>query len=54
MSVNELSLLSAVTTKIPAALEGEMRTGLKLMQIEDLELVRNGFRGNGMNVRLLS
>ncbi|XP_066474479.1 mitochondrial mRNA pseudouridine synthase RPUSD3 isoform X2 [Tiliqua scincoides] len=29
----------AVTTRIPAALEGEVRTGLKLMQVEDCELV---------------
>ncbi|XP_062979521.1 mitochondrial mRNA pseudouridine synthase RPUSD3 isoform X2 [Elgaria multicarinata webbii] len=29
----------AVTTRIPAALEGEIRTGLKLMQIEDFDLV---------------
>ncbi|KAJ6668185.1 hypothetical protein lerEdw1_015562 [Lerista edwardsae] len=29
----------AVTTRVPAALEGEVRTGLKLMQMEDCELV---------------
>ncbi|XP_044307812.1 mitochondrial mRNA pseudouridine synthase RPUSD3 [Varanus komodoensis] len=29
----------AVTTRIPAALEGEVRTGLKLMPVEDFDLV---------------
>ncbi|KAF7249953.1 Mitochondrial mRNA pseudouridine synthase RPUSD3 [Varanus komodoensis] len=31
--------VNAVTTRIPAALEGEVRTGLKLMPVEDFDLV---------------